>query len=144
MQAFVDLLINRSRANVVDVDAALDDALIRLDALLADIAGQLTVEYYGPAVGIDAGRDVYKLVVRQHEWRIHEKTWSAKVCTALPHAQWRADWAMQGTGRLRKQLIVKALPAFFSGYAAAAVAAGKSETIAGRRLAELAALFAPK
>ncbi len=142
MQPFVKHLIVQSCAQTVRVDEELDTALAQLDALLARLAGDLQVEYYGPEIGVAAGRHVYRLVVRAHEWEINDLTWSLKVCTALPHARWRADWAVHGVGRLRKPLVVQALPAFFAGYAAAIRAAGRAETPAGRQVTELAGAFA--
>ena len=139
---FLDLLIAQARAPQVGVDAALDAALTQLDRMLADLARDLAVEYYGPSIGVDGGRAVYRLVVRAHEWRIHEREWSLKICTALPHAHWRADWAIQSAARRRKMLIVHALPEFFAGYAAAVAAAGKQATNAGRRLQDVARRFA--
>jgi hypothetical protein len=144
MQPFIEHLINQSRAQTVQVDEALDAALAQLDALLAQLAGALRVEYYGPEIGVGAGRHVYRLVVRAHEWEINNPTWSLKVCTALPHAGWRADWAVQGVARQRKALVVQALPAFFDGYATAIAAAGEADTPAGRQVVELARVFAPR
>jgi hypothetical protein len=142
MQPFIEHLITQTRTQTVRVDEELDAALAQLDVLLAQLAGDLRVEYYGPEIGVAAGRHVYRLVVRAHEWEIHNPTWSLKVCTALPHAHWRADWAVQGVGRLRKPLIVQALPAFFAGYADAIVAAGQADTPAGRQVTELSRAFA--
>lgn len=141
MHAFVDLLVARSRTSPPAVDAQLDDALARLDAMLTDIIGALQVEYYGPEVGVGAGRHVYRLVARAHEWEIGHHRWSLRVCTALPHAKWRADWILQAASRQRKQQIVAALPAFFAGYAQAVIAAGKADTHAGRRVLALAQRF---
>jgi hypothetical protein len=143
MQAFIDYLAAQSRAPQVRIDMQLDSALAQLDKMMEGLARELQVEYYGPEIGVSEGRHVYRLVVRAHEWEIHNPTWSLKVCTALPHAGWRADWAVQGVARLRKALVVQALPAFFAGYAQAVAEAGKSETKAGQRLAELARAFAP-
>lgn len=140
---FLDLLATQARAPQVRIDDALDAALTQLDHMLTNLARDLQVEYYGPAIGVDAGREVYRLVVRAHEWRIHQHEWSLKICTALPHAGWRADWAIQSAARRRKILVVQALPEFFVGYYAAVCAAGKQDTNAGRRLGELARRFAP-
>lgn len=144
MQPFIEHLISQSRAQKVGVDEELDAALARLDAQLAQLAGELQVEYYGPEIGVAAGRHVYRLVVRAHEWEINNPTWSLKVCTALPHARWRADWAVQGVSRLRKPLVVQALPAFFAGYAEAIAVAGRADTPAGRQVMEFARAFAAR
>ena len=141
MQTFLELLVAQSRAPEVVVNGQLDAALTQLDSMIARLAEDVAVEYYGPDIGINAGKEVYKLVVRQHEWQIHEPAWSLRVCTALPHAGWRADWAIQGASRLRKKNIVKALPAFFVGFAAAITQAGKAETNAGSRILQLSKLF---
>lgn len=141
MHSLIDFLARQCRAAEIQLGAPLDGALTELDSLLATLAAELEVEYYGPEVGIESGRHVYRLVVRPHEWRIHQPRWSLKVCTALPHAGWRADWPVQGASRLRKRRIVSALPAFFAGYTAAVNAAGKGDTRAGQRLVELACRF---
>jgi hypothetical protein len=141
MSTFIDFLAAQSRAPEIAPDAPLDAALARLDRMLAELAAELEVEYYGPEVGIAAGRQVYRLVVRRHTWRILAPGWSLKICTALPHAGWRADWPVQGAGRLRQRAVVRALPAFFAGYREAVRAAGRADSPAGRRVAELAARF---
>lgn len=139
--SFVDFIATRARAAEFAVDAPLDTALTQLDRTLAQLADELRVEYFGPHIGIGAGRAVYRLVVREHRFRFDELAWSLKVCTALPHAQWRADWAIQGVSRARKILVVRALPEFFAGYASALTGAGCHESRAGRRVRELAAAF---
>lgn len=131
----------KSRTAVPVLDQSTDLALAKLDRITADLAAALQVEYYGPPVGLDAGRDVYRLVVREHRLSPSQVAWGLWVCTALPHAQWRADWRIQDTSRLRKRQIVAALPAFFSGFLAAVEAAGRGQSRAGRRLAEFAELF---
>ncbi len=113
-------------------------ALGRIDHVLCALAGVLEVEYYGPEVGLGAGREVYRMVVRRHHLGADMDVWGLWICTALPHAQWRPAWRMPDAGRLRKQLVVKALPAFFQGYAEAVRDAGKAGTNAGRRLLALA------
>lgn len=142
MSVSIDVLARASRAPQVAVNPELDAALAGLDRTLAELAPQLAVEYYGPEVGVGKGRHVYRLVVRAHEWQIHQPTWSLRVCTALPHAGWRADWTIQGASRLRKQNIVRVLPEFLAGYAEAVRDAGKQDTDAGRTLRQLATLFA--
>lgn len=142
MQTFLDDLAQASGADPLVVNPRLDVALAQLDKMMAGLAGELQVEYYGPPIGIGAGRDVYRLVVKAHEWEIAQPTWSLKVCTALPHAQWRADWAVHGASRQRKALIVRALPSFFAGYAEAIAQAGKGESAAARRVQEIARRFA--
>ena len=142
MQTFIEDLARASRAPALRPDGELDAALTQLDKMMEGLARELEVEYYGPAIGIGAGRDVYRLVVRAHEWEIKRPTWSLKVCTALPHAQWRADWAVQGASRQRKALIVRALPEFFAGFAQAIAEAGKGDSAAGKRVGEIAQRFA--
>ncbi len=142
MQPFIEHLVRQCRAQTVRVDDELNAALAQLDTLVGQLASELRVEYYGPEIGVGAGHHVYRLVVRAHEWEINNPTWSLKVCTALPHAGWRADWAIQGVGRLRKALVVQALPAFFAGYGAAIATAGQANTPAGRQVIELARIFA--
>lgn len=123
------------------VDADCERALRELDRMLAGLAGELQVEYYGPAVGLGTGEPVYRLVVREHVSGAGQRAWGLKVCTALPHANWRADWSIHAVARLRKRAVVAVLPAFFEGYAAAIAQAGKDGTAAGIRVAQLAQLF---
>ena len=122
-------------------DADSERALRELDRMLAGLASQLQVEYYGPEVGLGAGQPVYRLVVREHVVGAREKAWGLKVCTALPQANWRADWSIHTVARLRKRAVIAALPAFFAGYAAAIAQAGKGASAAGVRIAQLAQLF---
>jgi len=123
------------------VDAVSERGLHELDRMLAGLAGELQVEYYGPEVGLGAGQPVYRLVVRAHVVGTDAKAWGLKVCTALPQANWRADWSIHAVARLRKRAVIAALPAFFEGYAVAVAQAGKGNTVAGSRVAQLAQLF---
>ncbi|HET9121991.1 MAG TPA: hypothetical protein VFN52_00680 [Acidiferrobacteraceae bacterium] len=115
--------------------------LAQLDHVLDGLAAALKVEYFGPEVGVGDGRAVYRLVVREHALGPAERQWGLRICTALPHAQWRADWALAASGRQRRAAIVAALPAFFVGYWQAVQQAGRAESRAGRRLYELALSF---
>ncbi len=143
LDTFIDLLVARSRVVDPRVDQELDDALARLDVMLAALAADLGVEYVGPEVGLGAGRHVYRLVVREHVSLNGRQDWSVRVCTALPCAGWRAEWTLHGASRLRKGVIVSCLPEFFAGYAQAVAAAGRDGTNSGVRLAGLAQRFAP-
>lgn len=140
MKDFVDLLARQAGAAGVRVDAELDAALARLDLMLEGLCADLEVEYHGPYVGVEK-LEAHRMVVRPHEWRIHCRAWSLKLCSAAAEADFRAEWAIQGAGRLRKALVVKALPQFFSGFAAAVTAAGKGGTPSGRRILQLAQRF---
>ena len=84
---------------------------------------------------------VHRMMVRSHEWKIHHCAWSMKIRCATPQGGWRAEWAIQGAGRLRKKSVIQALPEFFRGYAAAVQAAGKTHTAAGKRSVQLARDF---
>lgn len=117
------------------------DCLRRIDAAVACLASDLRVEYYGPEVGLGRGRHVYRLVVRCHRLGPSESGWGVWVCTALPHAGWRADWPLGGVSTLRRREVLKVLPQFFKGYCAAVAEAGLATSRAGRRLAELAECF---
>ena len=122
------------------VNQALTDALARLDLMLEGLCGDLQAEFHGPYVGVETPK-AHQMVVRAYEWKICQPVWSVKICVASPEAHDRVEWAMQGVGRLRKQVIVKALPAFFAGFARAVEAAGKIETSSGQRVLELAQQF---
>lgn len=140
MKDFIRHLAEQSRRDVVPVNSALDDALTHLDNMLAGIASALQVEYIGPYVGVETLK-AHAMVVRAHEWQIHQPSWSMKICSAIPEANYRAEWPAQGASRLRKKLIVKALPDFFTGYAAAVREAGKTDTTAGQRVIALEQQF---
>ncbi|MHB8348012.1 MAG: hypothetical protein ACYDHM_12725 [Acidiferrobacterales bacterium] len=141
METFIDLLITRGRTGEPRIDQRLDDALLRLGTMLEALASELQVEYFGPEVGLGAGAHVYRIVVRYHESEVGRRAWSVRVCTALPHAGWRAEWTLEGASRLRKRIIVRRLPDFFDGYARAILEAGKARTHAGMRVLDLAQQF---
>ena len=141
MTSFIERLVTELRVEHVTLGPELDQSLSELDALLAELAARLEVEYYGPGVGVDGACEVYRLVVRPHEWHIHHRTWSLKICDGTARGGWRPAWAIQGAGRRRKAAVVKALPAFFAGYAHAVEQAGKGDTPEGRRVRELAEAF---
>lgn len=140
MKDFIALLVQQSKSDKVRVDGDLDGALSSLDHMMDGICADLQVEYFGPFVGVETP-EAHQLVVRAHEWRIHQFLWGLKVCSAAPQANYRAEWAVQGSGRLRKQLIVKVLPAFFAGFAEAVRKAGKADLPAGKRVLDLAQRF---
>lgn len=140
MKDFISLLDQQIRSEKVAVTPELDDALSKLDHMLEGICAELQIEYDGPFVGVEI-LGAHRLVVRAHEWKIHEPAWSMKICSTAPAANSRAEWAVQSAGRLRKQIVVKALPAFFAGFAQAIETAGKSETPAGKSVQELAQRF---
>ncbi|MHB1951681.1 MAG: hypothetical protein ACYCQK_09425 [Acidiferrobacteraceae bacterium] len=119
-------------------EARVRAVLVRLDHMLDGLTGALEVEYYGPEVGLAAGRSVYRMVVRRHHLGASLDSWGLWICTALPHALWRPAWRLAQVGRLRRLEVVRRLPAFFRGYAAAVQDAGKSGTNAGRRVLVLA------
>lgn len=139
--SFVDFLAEQAKAERVAITPALDAALTELDKTFEALAPQLTVEYVGPGVGVEGASDVYRLVVRPHEWVMDQPSWSLKVCDALPNAGWRAAWAVQGASRARKTMIVKRLPQFMRGYAEAIRAAGKGDSEAGQRILAMAECF---
>lgn len=140
MKDFIRHLCEQSRLDQVPINASLDDALTHLDNMLTGLAAALQVEYIGPYVGVET-LQAHAMVVRAHEWQIHQPSWSMKICSAIPEAHYRAEWPAQGASRLRKRLIVKALPDFFAGYAAAVHAAGKADTTAGLRVIALEQQF---
>jgi hypothetical protein len=141
MKDFIGHLASQSRAPRVVVNATLDDALTHLDHLLEGVAAALQVEYYGPYVGVETP-EAHQLVVRAHEWVIHQHLWSLKVCSTAPQAEWRAEWPIQGCSRLRKVRIVQALPDFFAGYCAAVDASEQAASPSALRIRDLAARFA--
>lgn len=141
MKAFLPLLARLSRATTITVNDELDGALARLDHMLDGLCAALEVEYLGPFVGVER-LEAHRLVVRKHVWRLGAPAWSLKICPTAPAANWRAEWAIQGASRMRKPIVVRALPEFFSGFVGAVTAAGKSQTLAAIRIGEIAALFA--
>lgn len=133
MKDFIRYLAEQSQNDVIPINSTLDDALTHLDNMLTGIAAALQVEYIGPYVGVETLK-AHAMVVRAHEWQIHQPSWSMKICSAIPEANYRAEWPAQGASRLRKRLIVRALPTFFAGYAEAIQQAGKADTAAGQRV----------
>lgn len=140
MKAFLNFLAACAQVPSIRVTRELDDALAHLDHMLTGLCDALRVEYFGPYVGVER-RDAHRLVVREHVWQIGQTNWSLKVCASAPAANWRAEWAIHNASRMRKPLIVRALPEFFAGFAAAIEAQGKSQTPAGARINEIAVLF---
>jgi len=140
MKDFIALLVEQSRLQSVVINPALDDALTHLDHALAGLSAAVQVEYRGPYVGVETPL-AHQMVVREHEWKIHQPAWSMKICVAAPEANCRAEWPIQGVSRLRKALVVKALPAFFAGFAEAIEQAGKQDSSAALRVLELARRF---
>ena len=141
MKAFLPTLATLACAPTIRVTRELDDALAHLDHMLAGLCDALRVEYFGPYVGVER-LEAHRLVVREHIGQLDQLSWSLKVCVSAPAANWRAEWAIHSTSRMRKPLIVRALPEFFDGFAAAIDAQGKSRTPAGARIGEINALFA--
>lgn len=138
MEAFLVVLRDHAQGPDRRPDKALDDALARLDRILAQIAPALEVEYRGPFVGIGAGRGAFCLAVRPHEEAAGIRVWAARVCSADPHRGLAAHWELARVSRLRKPILARALPEFLSGYHAAVAAARKADTGAGLRLLALA------
>jgi len=139
MQQHLDHLAEQARAERVAVTPELDAALAALDEAIEAIAPQLEVEAYGPGVGVEGEQDVYRLVIRHHEWNVDDYRWGLKVCDALPNAGWRVAWPIQGVARRRKGEVVRGLPAMLGEWRNAVAAAGLAESDAGRQVAELAA-----
>jgi len=137
MEPFLVTLRDQARTPRPRPDDALDDALARLSHVLSQLALALEVEYVGPFVGLGAGRKAFCLAVRAHTEAPSVQVWGARVCSADPHAGLRAHWDLAHVARLRKPVLVQALPAFLAGYYQAVVAADKGDTRSGRRLLEL-------
>lgn len=137
MEPFLRVLHDRIRAQEIRADAPLDVALGQLSRLLAQLADDLKTEYIGPPVGLGAGQGAFCLAIRAHSEVVRERHWAVRVCSAQPHAALRAEWDLPAVSRLRKAVVVRALPAFLSGYLAAVAAAGKDGTRAGLRLASI-------
>lgn len=137
MDSFLTLLRARIRDPSLPPDPALDDALGQLDHVLSGLAPALEVTYVGPFVGLGAGREAFRLVVSAHTETVQAKTWGARVCSAGPHQNLHARWTLRSVARLRKPIVLAALPAFLAGYYDAVVAAGKAPSKAGLRLLQL-------
>ncbi|MEJ2059133.1 MAG: hypothetical protein P8Y64_01415 [Gammaproteobacteria bacterium] len=143
MSDYIQVLARAAEADTVWVNAELDQALTELDAEMERLATELQVEFEGPGVGMADmhAEHVYRLMVRHHVWDVNTEGWGLKVCDALPNGTKRGMWPVQGTGRLRKQQLVKALPEFFAGFVAAIDAAGKSSLPATGRVRAMAEAF---
>lgn len=140
MKPFLPFLAQLSHATTIAVDSELDDALARLDHMLDGLCAALEVEYFGPHVGVER-LDAHRLVIRKHMWRLDAPAWSLKICPTAPSANWRAEWAIQSASRMRKPIIVRALPEFFVGFAAVIDGAGKRDSVAAKRVREVALMF---
>jgi len=140
MADYIEELAEQVRADAVTLSPALDHALAALDAEMEQLCADLQVPYIGPGVGMAdmAAEHVYRLVVAEHEWDRVTRAWGLKVCDSLDNCDLRPMWTVQGVGRLRKRQVVRALPAFFEGYARAVKEAGRSDTAAGGRLLAMA------
>ncbi|WP_297362433.1 hypothetical protein [Acidiferrobacter sp.] len=143
MESFLMVLRDWARDPHRRADEALDDALVRLSRILAQLAPALEVEYRGPFVGIGAGREAFCLAVRAHTEDVGTTVWAARVCSAAPHRGLAAHWDLAAVSRLRKPLVAQALPAFLAGYHEAVVAAARAESAAGRRLRALSQALDP-
>ncbi|AKJ96024.1 hypothetical protein TVD_11965 [Thioalkalivibrio versutus] len=125
------------------LNAEVDQALAALEQELNRLAGELQVEYVGPAVGMAdmQAEHVYRLVIRQHEIDVTRHEWSLWVCDALDNCDFRATWPVTGAARLRRKQVVAVVPELVAGYRDAVAAAGKADTPAGQRLAQIASVF---
>lgn len=138
----LELLTARARADRVRVDPALDQALTHLDADLQAISAALGVRHVGPGVGLDGADEVYRLVVDYHVWDLSRQGWGLFVCDAAAGQDLRPMWQIQGAARVRKQAIVRQLPALLEGYQDTAATAGRLGGEAGERLTGLASALA--
>ncbi|HUW98512.1 MAG TPA: hypothetical protein VMV40_06685 [Acidiferrobacter sp.] len=138
MEPFLVTLRDGAQAPAAGEDLAQDDALAQLSRVLSQLAAALEVEHVGPFVGVGAGRLAFCLAIRAHTEAPGVQIWGARVCSAEPRSGLRAHWDLARVARLRKPIVVQALPAFLAGYHQAVVAAGKGDTRPGRRVAELA------
>ena len=123
--------------------AEVDQALAALERELNRLAGTLQVEHVGPGVGMEdmAAEEVYRLVIREHEHDVTRREWGVMVCDALPNCDYRAMWPMTGVGRLRRRQVVAVVPELVAGYRAAVEAAGRGDTPAAQRLAQIEAVL---
>ncbi len=137
MEEFLITLRRHAGAPGLKPDVGLDDALVRLGGVLAQLAQALAVEYVGPYVGLGSGREAFCLVVGAHTEAPGMQIWGARVCSAQAHASLRAHWELARVARLRKPVVAQALPAFLAGYYQAVVQAGLADTRPGQRLREL-------
>lgn len=146
MNDYIDVLVRQARSDRVALNAELDEALTALDREMQRLTAALAVEHVGPGVGMEDmnAEHVYKLVVRCHRWDAFTEAWGLKVCDALDNCDLRPMWPVQGTARLRKRQVVKALPEFFAGFSEAVERAGKADTAAGRRLRAISEAFASR
>jgi hypothetical protein len=144
MRSFIEVLAGQAGRSQVVVDAGLDQALTELDRAMERLGAALEVEHVGPGVGMsDMGAEhVYRLVMRRHRWDVFTEGWGLKVCDALDNCELRPMWPLQGTARLRKRQVVRALPDFFAGYLRAVAEVGKADTAAGCELRDIAEALA--
>ncbi|PKY10614.1 hypothetical protein B1757_08525 [Acidithiobacillus marinus] len=120
----------------------LRDALFRLDHMLADLVEDLQIPFRGPCVGLRQAPEQHLLAVARHRWSQEDCRWGVAICSQHPRYDLRAEWTLATVSRERLPLVVKALPAFFSGYASAAAQGIEPTRPSLSRLKSLAELFA--
>lgn len=143
MTDYIKVLADAAASGQVVITSELDSALRALDKEMEEVAPQLEVECIGPGVGMEdmQAEQVFKLVVRYHVWDVFKEGWGLKVCDALPNCDFRPMWPVYGVSRLRKQQMVKVFPELFAGWMAAIETAGKADTKAGQRIAQINTAF---
>jgi hypothetical protein len=118
------------------------DALHRLDHMLSDLASDLQIPFVGPCVGLRHAPEQHLLSVADHRWSQADSYWGAAICSHHPVYGLRAEWTLATVSRERLPFVVRALPGFFSGYAAIAAQSADPSRPSVSRLKSLAELFA--
>jgi hypothetical protein len=118
------------------------DALHRLDHMLADLSSDLQIPFVGPCVGLHHAPEQHLLSVAEHRWSQADSYWGVAICSHHPVYGLRAEWTLGTVSRERLPMVVRALPSFFSGYAAIAAQSTEPSRPSLSRLKSLAELFA--
>lgn len=142
-ESFLQVLSAAAKAPDLRLTAELDDAMRRFDAMFDALCGALEVEHFGPYVGVET-LQAHQLVIRLHRTGPATNAWGLRVCSTAPAADFRPEWAPHAASRMRRPIIVRALPDLIGGFSTAVIAAGKDSSPAGARVRQVADAFMSK
>jgi hypothetical protein len=115
-------------------------AFVSVDHLLTQLAQDLQIVYDGPDVGLGSQANLHRLRVAEQHWTGAEHAWGVAVCSYAGKGEPRSEWHIHRVSRERLPIILRALPAFFRGYHAAAEEK-YPERASTRRLGEISRLL---
>lgn len=142
LDSFLQVLSAAAHQQVTKPTAEIDDAMRRFDTMFDALSAALEVEHFGPFVGVETLK-AHQLVVRLHRSGPATYAWGLRVCSTAPSADFRPEWTPHGASRMRRPIIVRALPELVAGFSRAVLAAGKTGSPAGQRIHAIAQHFIP-